>query len=729
MHRGELLAPDLPDEADPPDSFEELQPVASHERPVATSSRSRASRVDEVLGPESPLARRLPGYEHRHGQLAMAHAVHEALANEGHLFVEAGTGTGKTLAYLVPAILSGRKVVVSTATHALQEQIFTKDLPLVRSVLAEHGVTFKAALMKGLSNYLCKRRLSERLRSGELVSADLARIERWSQTSIDGDRAELTDLEEGAHAWRDVHSSTETRIGAGCTFYDECFVTRMRREADQAQVVVVNHHLFFADLALRTGKAGGFGGAIPNYDAVIFDEAHQIESVATDFFGVRISSARLDSLVRDARRGVVAAKVLDATSMSLVDNVEDAGQLFFRAWQGAGGSAPPSSRRPYAGRGGIEESRRMLAAGDWTDARIEALGRLDAALEALLAFATANDREDAVLVLARRAADLRADLARIHATNQKEDRHWEEDDPVAGALAKAAEGFKSGVVWIEQRERNVSLGASPVDLGPVLREKLFDRVPSVVCTSATLATATSVGPSFHFARSRLGAKPDTVELVVPSPFDFERRAALYVAEDLPEPTEYGFEGACADRVADLVAITGGGAFVLCTSNRAMRAIRDALHGRVPGLLLVQGEAPKHVLLDRFRTSGSAVLVATMSFWEGVDVPGSALRLVILDKIPFAVPSDPVVAARCTRIEAEGGNPFTQYSVPSAAITLKQGFGRLIRTKKDAGIVALLDKRAVRKGYGKSLLASLPPAQRVRTLDDVREFWWSIDHES
>lgn len=744
MPRGELPAPDHG-----LDELEELEELVeadafSVERPIERLRSPRSQRfldsdgpvlgVDEVLGPSSPLARRLAGYEHRDGQLAMARAVHEALAKDGHLFVEAGTGTGKTLAYLVPAILSGRKVVVSTATHALQEQIFTKDLPLVREVLAEHGVQFKAALMKGLSNYLCKRRLSERVRSGEPVSADLVRIERWAQSSLDGDRAELVDLEEGAHAWRDVHSSTDTRIGAGCTFYDECFVTRMRREAEQAQVVVVNHHLFFADLALRTGKAGGFGGAIPNYDAVIFDEAHQIESVATDFFGVRISTARLDSLVRDARRGVVAAKVLDSTSMRLVDNVEHEAQMFFRAWQGAGGaSAPPSSARgrasrpPYSGRGG-EDSRRMLGASDWTEARSTALGRLDAALDALLAFAEANAHEDAVMVLARRAADLRSDLARIKATSQPEERHWEEDDPVAGALARAAEGFKSGVVWIDQRERNVSLGASPVDLGPVLREKLFDRVPSVVCTSATLATATSVGPSFHFARSRLGARPETVELVVPSPFDFETRAALYVAEDLPEPTEHGFEDACADRVVELVAITGGGAFVLCTSNRAMRAIRDALHGRVPGPLLVQGEAPKHVLLDRFRSSGSAVLVATMSFWEGVDVPGSALRLVVLDKIPFAVPSDPVVAARCTRIEAEGGNPFTQYSVPSAAIALKQGFGRLIRTKKDAGLVALLDKRAVRKAYGKSLLASLPPARRVRTLDDVREFWHAIDSD-
>ncbi len=660
----------------------------------------------------------------------MARAVYRALARDEHLFVEAGTGTGKTLAYLIPAILSGRKVVVSTATHALQDQIFTKDLPLVREVLAEHGVEFKAALMKGLSNYVCKRRLQERLRSGDLVSPDLARIQQWALTSMDGDRSELAFLEESAEAWRDVNSSTETRIGAGCTYYDECFVTRMRREAEDAQVVVVNHHLFFADLALRTGKSAGGGSAIPNYDAVIFDEAHQIENVATDFFGVRISSARIDSLLRDARRGIASVKLLDSTSMQGVDAVELAAHAFFRAWQETGGPGraslvcePLSARLPTRG---VEDSRRILGAEDWTQSRVEATFRLDSALEMLELFATAHDRDDAVAILARRAREVRADLARIRATGQTEPRHWEEDDPVAGALAKAAESFKNGVVWIDSRERTVSLGASPVELGSLLRSKLFERIPSVICTSATLATATSVGPSFHFIRTRLGALSETVELVVPSPFDFATRAALYVAEDLPDPTAPGFDAASAQRVAELVAITGGGAFVLCTSNRAMRAIRGALHGRVPGPLLVQGEAPKHVLLARFCDSGAAVLVATMSFWEGVDVPGSALRLVVLDKIPFAVPSDPVVAARCARIEAEGGNFFTQYSVPSAAITLKQGFGRLIRTKKDAGLVALLDPRAARKGYGKLLLASLPPARRVRTLDDVREFWHDID---
>lgn len=676
--------------------------------------------VDEVLGPGSPLARRLSGYERREGQLAMAHAVEGALAHDRHLFVEAGTGTGKTLAYLVPALLSGRKVVVSTATHALQEQIFGKDIPLVREVLAEHGFTFTAALMKGLSSYLCKRRMSERLASGEPVPVELARVEQWALETRTGDRAELSFLEEGAPAWRDVHSSTDTRIGAGCKYYDECFVTRMRRDAEEADLVVVNHHLFFADLALRTAKTGGYGGAIPPYDAVVFDEAHQIESVATDFFGVRVSTSRLDALVRDARRAVFAAKLGGSGSMRLVDEVESAHQSFFRAWQGAGRSSPPSSKRPGAA---AEDGRRLLAAADWTPARGDALGRLDVALEALAAWATANDANDAVSVIARRAGDLRGDLIRVRASGDRE-RHWEADDP----LEEAAASFEGGVVWIESRDRSVSLGASPVDLAPMLRERLFERVPSVVCTSATLATSTSVGPSFHFAKSRLGARAEAEELVVSSPFDFAARAMMYVAEDLPEPSDPAFEAACVDRIAELVAVTGGGAFVLCTSNRAMRSIHAALLGRVPGPLLAQGEAPKHVLLERFRASGAATLVATMSFWEGVDVPGHALRLVVIDKIPFAVPSDPIVAARSARIEAEGGNPFTQYAVPSAAITLKQGFGRLVRTKRDAGVVALLDRRAVRKGYGKSLLASLPPAQRTTSLDEVREFWWGLDPE-
>jgi ATP-dependent DNA helicase DinG len=666
--------------------------------------------IDEVLGPGSPLARRLAGYEHREGQLAMARAVHGALSDDGHLFVEAGTGTGKTFAYLVPAVLSGKTVVISTATHALQEQIFEKDLPLVRSVLEEHGVELRVALMKGLANYLCKRRTHERLRSGESVSGDLVRIERWALETQTGDRAELVDLAEASPAWRDVQSGTDTRVGAGCKFYDECFVTKMRRDAEAAQVIVVNHHLFFADLALKTarGPGGGYGGAIPPYDAVVFDEAHQIESVATDFFGVRISTTRLDTLTRDARRAIFAGKVLDSTSMALVDEVEHASHAFFRSW--------------HSSRTSDGEGRRLLGASDWTPLRRDAAGRLDAALLALSAFGESHVMDDGLSLMARRSSDLRGDLARIASTaTKRSDSHWIPDEEET-----IARSFEGGVIWIEARERSTQLGASPVDLAPMLREKLFERVPAVVCTSATLATSTSAGPSFHFAKSRLGARTETEELVVSSPFDFSARAALYVAEDMPEPSMPGFEDACAERVLELARITGGGAFVLCTSNRAMRSIHASLVGRTGGPLMVQGEAPKHVLLDRFRASTEAILVATMSFWEGVDVPGNALRLVVIDKIPFAVPTDPVVAARCSKIEAEGGNPFTQYSVPSAAITLKQGFGRLIRTKRDAGIVALLDRRAAKKGYGKALLSSLPPAKRVHSIDDVRDFWQAID---
>lgn len=714
--------------------------------------------VDDVLGPASPLARRLPGYELRPGQLEMARAVADALERDRHLMVEAGTGTGKTFAYLVPAVLSGRKIVVSTATHALQEQVFDKDIPFVRSVLAEHGIELRAALMKGLSNYVCRRRFHERLRSGEPVNAELLAIERWvvghdgvTPTST-GDRAELVQLHESASAWRDVHSGTETRIGAGCKYYDECFVTRMRREAESAQIVVVNHHLFFADLSLKTGRTGGYGGAIPPYDAVIFDEAHQIEGVATDFFGVRVSAARTTRLVRDARRAVVSARILDSSSMQILDDVERASHGFFRAWQRTSGRGAPASR---------DEPRRLLSASEWTPARREATVRLDTSLQALAALATASEEDDAMAIIARRAGELRTDLARVYASSEepkREELHYvpDEDDrfdmeaprsipPSSGfrhpdqamLLKKAVEGFKGGITWVDGREGShgregaVSLGASPVDLAPLLRERLFDRVASVVCTSATLATATHAGPSFHYARGRLGTLSDTDELIVPSPFDFESRAALYVAEDLPEPSAgSAFEEAAASRARELADITGGGAFVLCTSTRAMRAIytlmASAPSQRSSGPLLVQGEAPKHVLLDKFRAAGDAILVATMSFWEGVDVPGRALRLVVIDKIPFFVPSDPVVAARSAKIEAEGGNPFTQYSVPAAAITLKQGFGRLIRTKKDAGIVALLDRRAMRRGYGRALLSSLPPARRARTIEEVRDFWQSID---
>jgi ATP-dependent DNA helicase DinG len=653
-------------------------------------------RARDVLDRGSPLAQALAGWERREGQLEMAQAVENALEREHHLFVEAGTGTGKTLAYLVPAILSGRKVVVSTATRALQEQIFVKDLPLVTEALAVHGVRFRAALMKGLGNYLCLRRMHEaRVAGNRTMDSALSRIVEWSSETETGDRSELADLPEDAGVWRDVASSSETRIGTGCPHFEACFVTRMRREAEEAQIVVVNHHLLFADLALRSGPRGGHASVLPAYDALIFDEAHQIEEVATDFFGVRVSSARVEALARDAERSLGFAHALGATSgpvgITLEGVREAARDLFARLAL----RAPPG------------EMRRLVAASDITPEVLGAHGALDLRLEALEAIVRARS-EETLAIIARRIADLRNDLRGILATA------WSP----SGDEGKAADLVR----WIDVRSRSVSLGASPVDVAATLRQRLFDRVPSVICTSATLATA----GSFHFAKARLGAPPEADELVVESPFDFASRAALYLPDDLPEPADPAFESAAAIRVAELVKLTGGGAFVLCTSTRVMKALHALLRARVDGPLMMQGERPKHLLLSRFRSSGRAVLVATMSFWEGVDVPGWALRLVVMDKVPFAPPNDPVVAARCARIDREGGNGFTQYSVPSAAMTLKQGFGRLIRTQVDAGIVAVLDRRIVRKGYGKALLASLPPARRVRNMDELIAFWAALE---
>jgi ATP-dependent DNA helicase DinG len=646
----------------------------------------------DILGPGSPLSRSLAGWELRSGQLAMAEAVERALEQERHLFVEAGTGTGKTLAYLVPAILSGRKVVVSTATRALQEQIFVSDLPLAAEALGAHGVTFRASLMKGLSNYVCRRRFEEARLSGQHAGdRDFGRIVDWLEHTESGDRAELADLADDAAAWREVASSSETRIGAGCDHFEKCFVTRMRREAEDAQIIVVNHHLFLADLALRSGARGAHASVLPAYDAVVFDEAHQIEDVATDFFGVRISSARVEALARDAERSLATINALEALKngpvRATIEGMRESARAFF-------GSL---ARDALSGDG-----RRALS--EVSEAIRASHRALDLRLEALEAIARGR-REEALQLIARRTTDLRGDLRGV----------------LAGVQATDDGEISDVVRWIDVRQRSVSIGASPVDVGATLRARLFDRVPTVISTSATLATANS----FHFARARLGAPPEADELVVASPFDFASRAALYVAGDLPDPADPAFDGAAADRITELSRMTGGGAFVLCTSTRAMKSIHGLLASRIDLPLLMQGERPKHVLLSRFRSSGRAVLVATMSFWEGVDVPGWALRLVILDKIPFAPPNDPVVAARCSRIDREGGSGFAQYSVPTAAMTLKQGFGRLIRSQRDAGIVAILDRRILRRGYGRMLLASLPPALRVRDLAELGAFWAAI----
>jgi ATP-dependent DNA helicase DinG len=614
----------------------------------------------------------------------MADAVTAAL-DEGHaLLVEAGTGTGKSLAYLIPAALSSQRVVVSTATRALGEQLLEKDLPTLRAL----GLYPDVALVKGLSNYVCLRRLEE-YRQGVTTGAvapepGFDKVLAWVEETATGDRAELGTVPEEAPVWREVSSSSETRLGGKCRFYDQCFVTRMRRAAEAAQLVVTNHHLFCADMALR-----GLGGAqaLPDYDAVIFDEAHALEDVATEFFGARLTRARVETLVRDADKALRASgffvdrdreKALGGTLLAL-----SAGALRLFAALPRGGSGRVLLTREH------REGEFGLGASQLADGLAVLSGHLRD-------FVGTNDM---LLSVARRTAALVEALKIVR-------------DPVSETHVTFAEPDARG---------GGAVGASPVEIGPLLRDKLWARRGAVVLTSATLST----GGDFAFLRQRLGVPQEARELCLSSPFDYSRQAGLYLPRGLPEPRDPRWLSAAALEVQRLVELTAGGAFVLCTSVRVMRALHEALHGTWRYPTWVQGEAPKRALLERFRAAGDGVLFATASFWEGVDVPGRALRLVIMDKLPFDAPNDPVTSARIQRLTARGEDPFDRFQVPSAALALKQGFGRLVRTRKDAGIVAILDRRILTRRYGETLLRSLPPAARCASLDEVRAFWHAL----
>jgi ATP-dependent DNA helicase DinG len=660
----------------------------------------------------------------------MADAVTRALSEDRVLFCEAGTGTGKTLAYLVPALLSGKKVVVSTATRALEEQIMHKDIPLIERAL---GRRVSVALMKGLSNYLCLRRFNEaRDQPDSSVHKNPLRLkllEQWYRESDSGDFAELAGIPEGDPLFSWVNSSSDTRVGPRCTYYDACFVTRMKRAAESAQLVVVNHHLFFADLALRGPHPGR---VIPDYDAVIFDEAHQIEDVATLFFGVRVSERRISSLCGDATRVFHQAAPLERTATNLVTHVESQRAKLFQALRGLGLGS---------------ESRVRLERDVWSGQLYRNYLELDAALESLESGAaslrSALDPSDAETLF----EGLDGVARRARATRD--------------ALATVVDGARGRVTWFEPDARASSVSSSPVDVADLLRERVFVRIPSVILTSATLTTpslvtfpklhseepqpapgaddawvpvdpesneasmpAAPVSP-FDFERTRLGAnncEREIDELIVPSPFDFEANALLYLPRDLPDPKDPEFLDRAGERIAELVSASDGGAFVLTTSLRAMKLLHEALKLRLGERpFLVQGQVPKQALLAAFRNSGRAVLLATMGFWEGVDVPGHALRLVILEKIPFAAPNDPLVAARAQSLETAGGNAFNDLFVPLAQMSLKQGFGRLIRSQSDRGVVALFDARVHRRGYGQRILSALPPARRTANLEATQRF--------
>jgi ATP-dependent DNA helicase DinG len=642
----------------------------------------------------------LPGYEHRADQLAMAHAVAEAIAKRSYLVAEAGTGTGKTLAYLVPAVLSGRRVIVSTATKTLQEQIWGKDIPLLRE---QCGLEFSAAYLKGRSNYYCLARGEEFARAPTFAAREEAalwpRILEWARTTETGDRSEI-DLPDQFHTWRDLSATSETCSGRECPHYEACFVTRARALAAEADVVLVNHHLFFADLAMRTGRAGV--EILPEHDVVIFDEAHALEEVATEYFGLQVSSYRMDELARDAQRVVADRPDLAAMMKEATGELRKASERYFEGLAGGlrpagrGGFQARRGARPGAARprGDEDESVRAALTEEIVLPLEHEQARLDAALARLRDLLV--DADQAPLAqIARRAGELRVELAAVTAMKEP-----------------------SRIYFGEVRGRGVFLRAAPIDVAEELQDRLYRRTDTVIFTSATLAAQ----GRFDYFRAQVGLAPefDVVEARYPGPFDFARQAALVSPEGLPEPNDPAFLTAATDAIRALVAITGGRAFVLCTSTRNMLALHRASWD-LPYQLLLQGERPKARLLEAFRAEPS-VLFATASFWEGVDVPGEALSLVIIDRLPFAPPGDPVVSARLRALEADGRDGFSELQVPAAALALRQGFGRLVRTREDRGLVAILDRRLVTKSYGRSFLATLPRCPVLRTLADAQRWW-------
>jgi ATP-dependent DNA helicase DinG len=630
----------------------------------------------EIFGDEGPLARGLPGFRARHRQLRAARAVATALEARGWLVAEAGTGTGKTFAYLVPALLSGRRVIISTGTRTLQDQLFHRDLPQLGRVL---GRPATVALLKGRANYLCRERWLRLPRELPLESGGrnlAAAVARWAQVTAEGDLAEVPELPDG-HPLRERITSTRENCTAGrCAEFSRCHVFAARRRAAEADLVVVNHHLLLADLAL---KEEGFGDILPAADAVILDEAHQLPELAAQFFGMQFGSRRVDDLLADLPVLLVEGG-FDADRIAPVaDDVRRALQGALRVAQ----AVSPAGQRRAWGDGLVDLDREARSL-------VTALCDLADALRDL-------DGGDGITQAALRASNLAGELDAVL-----------DAPPGTGArlLQSSARGFSCQVI--------------PFDIGPTLRAIMEGRPAAWVFTSATLAVA---GDFRHFVE-RMGIAGRCDTLAIDSPFDYARQALLYLPSGLPDPATAQHGEAALEAAAALAELSAGGAFLLFTSHRALAQAAKALRERWGSgssarlLLLVQGEAPREQLLREFREHGDAVLLGTASFWEGVDVPGKALRLVVIDRLPFASPEDPVLRARAQHLREQGGDPFREFQVPEAAIALKQGVGRLIRSEADCGVVAILDPRITGKGYGKQLLAALPPMRRTQDLLEV-----------
>ncbi len=626
------------------------------------------------FAPDGPLSRALPAYEQHAEQMAMMEAVAGTLEEGGVLIVEAGTGTGKTLAYLAPSIACGQQVIVSTGTRTLQRQLIDRDLPFLRAHLP---VKFRAVSLEGRGNYLCLHRLALRTEAETLFDSGaklLARLVDWAERTSTGERAELTDLPEPLPLWFEVNSSSESCLGSSCARYEDCFVTRARRRAMTADIVVVNHHLYFADLAVRERWDGEL---LPRAAAVIFDEAHQLEDVACSFFGAVVGSGSLPELAAELEKAAPASGD-DKSLARQLDRLRESGESFFAEFR-----AFPAGRT-------------RLREGDLPPGSQSAWFAVDNELVVLATrFSRLGEKDENLLTIVRQIEDLRTRLQAVMEL-----------------------GSPGTVHWVERRERSVVLRMSPIDAAPILRERLLPSAPSLVFTSATLSTGDG---DFSFQRRRLGLDGELRELALRSGFDFARQALLYVPTSLPEPRAPDFLAAACDEMERLLAATQGRAFLLFTSYANLNAAHARLARRLPYTVLKQGERPRDVLLEAFRRDRSSVLFATSSFWEGVDVVGEALSCVIIDKLPFGSPDDPLLQARLESLTEAGGKPFFDYQVPSAVIALRQGFGRLIRSRGDRGVVAVLDNRLHTKGYGRRFLAALPPCERTSHFSRVEDW--------
>ena len=630
-----------------------------------------------MFGPGGLIEKCMPaGYEHRRSQLCMAELVEDAFRNKRHLLVEAGTGTGKTLAYLIPAIRSGRRVVISTATKSLQEQLYVKDVPFVQKHFAPE---LKVAVMKGRANFLCREKV--RQMEGQPILKGMeeldwfTQIRDWERLTETGDRAELTFLPDDAELWSKLDARRETCTGQKCAQFERCFITAMHRRAADADVIIVNHHLFFADLALRQDD---FGSILPEYSAIIFDEAHEIEDVASDYFRRQVSNYRLEELASDAEQAMRITQSGKPPLLRRVTRLREKVHGFFDLLP------------PREGRSALEPGARAAFLETHRASYDEMVGALKALENEIAALPS---KPDELLVIARRAAELRSETAFLFESNEK-----------------------NFVYWLERRGKGVFVTATPIDVSSILRQHLFDAFDTIIMTSATLA----VSGRFDFLKQRLGLQA-TQETVLPHEFDYRQQALLYIPVGLPDVRDSRFVSKAAEEICRLLTVTEGRAFCLFTSYGQMNQIFELVCSQIRFPMFLQGTAPRMALLERFRTTPHAVLFATSSFWQGVDVPGQQLSCVIIDRLPFAVPTDPIVAARVLTLTEEGRNAFAEYQIPEAVLALKQGFGRLIRTRTDRGVLAILDNRIQRMQYGKIFIESLPEYSLSRDIAEVQRF--------